>query len=129
MSKQTADKWLEIAIKEIRNKIQKLKIGSTGDLYSSISGSIQELSGGDSYKAEILYNYYGIFPDMGVGKGQEMGDQAVNKLAGGGRKKKPWTKEIAHQAHRFGELMGKEFANKGAKAVGDSLLTKVEMET
>jgi len=109
-TKQTAEAWLPIALQEIRARMQKLKVNDTGELLRSVKGTISEVAGGDSYKAEILYNYYGIFPDMGVGRGQSMGDAAANKLAGGSRKRKPWSKAIAHQGHRFAELMGGSYA-------------------
>ena len=127
--KQVAEGWLRIAVNEIQNKLKKLRVQDTGELVRSIHLNIQELSGGDSIKAELLYNYYGIFPDMGVGKGHGRGDATVARLTGSGRKRKPWTREIAAQRHRFIELMQLEYADEVTKAVADSLLKKVVINT
>ncbi|MEM8564951.1 MAG: hypothetical protein AAGF85_00725 [Bacteroidota bacterium] len=126
MSKKlTAEAWLALAITKIQQRLQRLRVEDTGDLIRSIHGNIQELSGGDSIKAELLYNYYGIFPDMGVGKGIQRGDATVAKLVGSGRRRKPWTREIAAQRHRFIELMQIEFADEVTQNVADSLLKKI----
>lgn len=125
IKKETAEGWLKVAIKEIQKRIKKLKVEETSQLYNSLNGAIQEISGGSSYKAEILYNYYGIFPDMGVGNGVSMGDATANKLTGGTRKRKPWTRAIAGQAHRFGELMGEAYAKHAVEKIKGSIQEKI----
>lgn len=119
--KQTADQWLKYAIVEIRKRIKKYKVEDTGALYREVTGSIQELSGGDAYKAEILHRYYGIFPDRGTGRGQSSDDVAIAKLVGSGRKRKPWTRAIAAQSHRFGEVMAEEMAKTQIEKIKGSL--------
>jgi len=121
---QIAKKWLSIALDQIKKKIKRLKVWETGSLYESVDGNVSEMSGGNAYKAEIMYNYYGIFPDMGVGSGKGKGDQTVAKLTGNQRKPKRWTKEIAAQRHRFGELMGEAFANEAVEGISGSLKKK-----
>lgn len=129
IKKDTAEAWLKIAVQEIKDKINKLKVRDTGALFNSVHGSIQEISGGDAYKASLLYNYYGIFPDMGVGKGIQKGDANVGKLLGFKRKAKPWTREIAAQRHRFKEVMTTAYADEAIKSVEGSLLKKIEFKS
>ena len=126
--KQVAHDWLPIALKEIKARIKALKVYQTGELYNTINGSIKELSGGSTFKAEILYNYYGIFPDMGVGKGVPRDEVSLQRQLGGSRKRKPWAKEIAHQGHIFGEQLGKAWADAHNEAIGGSLQRKITMK-
>lgn len=126
--KEAAEAWLKYAIKNIRERIKKLKVEDTGELYRSIDGAVQELSGGDSYKAEILYNYYGIFPDRGAGRGQTADEVSVNKLAGSGRKRKPWTKAITRESRSFGEVMQKVFADELTDGVLKKIPGNITME-
>jgi hypothetical protein len=124
---QTALKWRDIAVEEIRKKLRKLKVYDTGDLISSIQMFVKQ-SGLNSYKATLLYNYYGIFPDMGVGRGTSAFDNSVRKLVGGkGRKRKNWTREIAHQSHRFGEVLGKTMLENGSIEIVRILPTTITM--
>lgn len=125
MIQQNKKQWLEIAIKEIRAKLQKLKIHDSYELIRSVSGAIQQTAGGDVHKAELLYNYYGIFPDMGVGKGVKKDEVKLQKMLEGSRKRKPWTKEVAHQAHRFGDMIGQHYADHSIEAIAGDLRKKI----
>lgn len=126
--KQVADQWLKFAIIEIRKRIKKLKVEDTGALYREVTGSIQELSEGDEMKAEILHRYYGIFPDQGTGRGQSSEDVAIAKLVGSGRKRKPWTRAIAAQSHRFGEVIAEEMANQEIQNILTHINAKSEIK-
>lgn len=103
-------RWRDIAVQEIRKKMRVLRVHDTYALIRSMQITARNM-GASSYKATIMYNYYGIFPDLGVGRGQSAGDVAVNKLAGSRRKRKNWTREIAAQRHRFGEIVAESMAD------------------
>lgn len=124
--KETAEAWLSVAIKEIKAKIKKLRIGKTQELYNSIEGNVKPH--GPGYRAELYYRYYGIFPDMGVGRGVPQDEVRLQKQLGGTRKPKRWTKEIAHQSHRFGEVLGKRMADQTIENVSKSLNKKINMK-
>lgn len=117
---QVAKGWKDIAVETIRKRLAKLKVQDTGALISSVQMYVQQ-TGLSSYKATLLYNYYGIFPDKGAGKGQHAGDATANKLVGGGRKVKNWTRAIAGETHRFGELMADQMANAAVEKIAKSL--------
>lgn len=125
--KDTAQGWLKVAIKEIRARLQKLRIGQSGELLQSISGQVKTLEAGVRYEAEIHYNYYGIFPDMGVGKGVSSGDVKLERQLGGGRRRKPWTRAVAAQSHRFGETMHNTFAAHYQKELTKDIPGKITM--
>lgn len=91
-----------IAKKEMVERFRKLKIGQSGDLLEGMDFRGKVLING--VMVEIDYLYYGMFTDLGVGNGISMGDVAVSKLIGSGRKKKNWTRGLAAMRHRLGEL-------------------------
>lgn len=125
---QSAKLWLPIAVKEIRAKLKKLKVEDSGTLIRELKGNIAEVSAGSVYKAEILYHYYGIFPDMGVGNGVSRDEVRMQRMLSGGRRPKPWTREVAHQAHRFGEIMGKAMADFAVESISKSLQKKITLK-
>ena len=109
--KKVANEWLKQVVPLIQQRIKKLKVEDTGELYRSIKATVEELSGGDVYRATIAYEYYGIFPHFGVGNGVDKGGGAAAKLAGSGRKEKPWLKAVARESYVFQEIMTSKFAD------------------
>jgi hypothetical protein len=97
-----AREFPKIAKKEMAERFRKLKIGVTGDLLDGMSFRGKVLVNG--LMVEIDYLYYGMYTDMGVGKGIGRDDVAVARLIGSGRKKKNWTRKLAGFRHRLGEL-------------------------
>ncbi len=91
-----------IGKKEMADRFRKLKIGQTGDLLNDMSFRGKVLVNG--IMLEIDYYFYGMWTDIGVGKGINGGDIAIAKLIGFGRKSKNWTRKLAHFRHRLGEL-------------------------
>jgi hypothetical protein len=107
--RQLAKEFPIIGKKEMGERLRKLKIGVTGEFESSMTFRGEVLVNG--VLLEIDYEYYGMFTDMGVGNGITMGDVNVAKLIGSGRKKKNWTRKLAHFRHRLGELYTEVVAN------------------
>lgn len=119
-------KAAEIIAERLGAGILKYNVEETGDLLRSLDWKVIE------NEIHILYNYYGMFPDMGVGKGQPLYSNS------GKRKPKPWYNKIIHrEIMRLTELMAK---NVGLRAVdvtanvtelrsrlGGTLGTKVEL--
>jgi hypothetical protein len=107
----------KLAEQQIKAKLQKLKIGYSGELERTMKvlGTFQAQS--LSVKIEILYAWYGIFTDRGVGRGIKSDETTVAKLYGFKRKPKNWTREIARQKHRVGEVY--------TSIVADSMLQDV----
>ena len=125
--KQSAEKWLSIAVPAIRDKITKLKIGQTGALLNSVGGSTKATD--TEVTAVLEYLFYGIFPDMGVGNGITMASRDEAKLLGFKRKRKNWTREIANQRHIFSDIMTSEFADDAIRDVLKVLPKKVTLKT
>lgn len=120
--------WLPYALKEIKSKIRKLRIGQSGGLERSIEGQVKSALGGKGWKATLRYRYYGVFVDMGVGRGVPRDEVRLQKQLGGKRKAKRWTRSVAHQGHRFGEIVGKGMADQAAREMKKSLDRKINMK-
>ncbi|WP_460504364.1 hypothetical protein, partial [Hymenobacter agri] len=68
-----AEAWLRFSIEKFRANLKRLKIGSTQDLYNSLAGELVSAAGGDELKLRLSYAVYGMFVDMGVGRGMGAG--------------------------------------------------------
>lgn len=113
-----AKEFPEIGRKEMVDRFRKLKIGATGELLDSMSFRGKVLVNG--VMVEIDYQYYGIFTDLAVGRGQSMDDGDVAKLVGGGRKRKNWTRKLSAMRHRLGELYTQVAADEISQHVNQS---------
>lgn len=91
-----------IAKKEMVERFRKLKIGQSGSLLNDMSFRGRVLVNG--IVVEIDYWYYGMFVDLGVGKGISLDDVTIARMVGSGRRKKNWTRKLAAFRHRLGEL-------------------------
>jgi hypothetical protein len=76
---ETLKAWAEIVIKIWRRKIVELKIGQSGQLYDTLNHTLIRAAGGNVEKIEFLFNYYGSFVDMGVGRGMPLGGKGENE--------------------------------------------------
>lgn len=116
--RQLAKEFPIIGKKEMAERFRKLKIGDSGDLLNDMTFRGKVLVNG--VMLEIDYYFYGMFPDMGVGKGSAGEDVAIAKLIGSGRKRKNWTRGLAHFRHRLGELYSKIAADEISQQVNES---------
>lgn len=71
--------WLKYTIEHFQANIKRLKIGATQELRDSFSGTLVSAAGGDELKLRIAYAAYGMYVDMGVGRGMGAG---VTKAGG-----------------------------------------------
>lgn len=115
-------RWARFLIERWVTNLHTLQIGSTGELEKSFKSFVEVNSDGDLTKIEMAYAYYGLFVDMGVGKGTKNGDQGSNsdarrlmgKQRGNQRGPKKWVNRTTHgQVLKLGELLA---ANAGQKA-------------
>ncbi len=87
----TVQAWADIVIKEWDKKAVALRIGSTGALVRSFVNHVLWNAGGDMQKVEFVFEYYGKFVDMGVGRGVNLGNRDARIGAGlTSRRPKPW---------------------------------------
>jgi hypothetical protein len=113
-----AEAWLKYSIEKFQANIKRLKIGSTQDLYNSLKGELVSAAGGDELKLRLSYAVYGMFVDMGVGRGMGAGitkaqgaDYARLRNSRGQlnrheRRAKRWySRQIGRETHRLSELV------------------------
>lgn len=102
--KEMAERWAEIVIERWIRKIQALNIGSSGELLKSLQAHVAVDANGNPAKITFLYLYYGIFTDMGVGKGVKLGTKGTN------RQKKPWyTSVFIKEVNTLGRVMAERY--------------------
>ena len=104
-----AERWADIVIERWIRKIQQLGIGSTGELLKSLEAHVALDAQGNPAKITFLYLYYGIFTDMGVGRGVRLGDRSAT------RNRKPWyssvfMKEVAILGRKMADRYGYDAA-------------------
>jgi hypothetical protein len=116
----------KIGEKEFGNRFRKLKIGDTGELENTLR--IMGKLSGSSVIMELTYRYYGDFSHLGVGKGVTQADVGVQRMVGGGRKKKPWKKGIGHMRYRLGELYQEQLGDGLESFVKDSMDKKISFK-
>ena len=117
-------KWTSITILRLKSSLAKNNVGKTQKLLNSFTQSVNT-GNGDYLKIIITYMYYGIFPDMGVGKGINI----AKALTGGKfkRKRKVWySKTIGQEISKLSFFMAKKAGNDAAKILLD-FPTKVEI--
>lgn len=107
--------WADIVIERWIRKIQQLDIGSTGELVKSLEAHVAVDAAGNPEKITFLYLYYGIFTDMGVGRGVKLGERSDT------RRKKPWyssifLKQVAILGRKMAERYGYDAASVPVKA-------------
>lgn len=121
------NQWAKITIERLIEKIQKMKIGRTGELEKSIQYHIISATGGDISKIEFLHEKYGMYIDMGVGNGMPLGsrralgdDEFFRKRNSRGqlhhkqRKPKVWySKTMYSEVIQLSVLMAEHFQLKG----------------
>ena len=113
-----AEAWLKFSIEKFQANIKKLRIGSTQDLYNSLQGELVSAAGGNELKLRLSYAVYGMFVDMGVGRGMAAGvtkaqgadfyrlRNAKGQLLRHERKAKRWySRQMGRETHRLSELV------------------------
>lgn len=96
-----ASRWAEIVIERWQKKIAKYKMGSTGALVRSFTSAVEVDAKGDVQKITFTYLYYGMFVDMGVGRGTKYSQRGTTK-----RQIKPWYSSVVRrEIYKLGELM------------------------
>lgn len=91
---QASKEWAKILIQKWIRQLRIKKIGSSQELAGSFVSAVIKASNGDVAKIQLMYNEYGKFVDMGVGRGTTLSDvgsnRSLSKLGLILRKRKQW---------------------------------------
>ena len=105
--------WADIVIERWMAKISKLKIIETSELLRSFTSQVHMDANGDASKIVFTFLYYGIFPDMGVGKGVP-----YEKVSQSNRRAKPWYSQQFHkEVVKLGYIMAERYGEKAMEAI------------
>ncbi|OUJ69132.1 hypothetical protein [Hymenobacter crusticola] len=135
---QIAVQWLAITIERWRANLKKLKIGSTQELYQSFQGEV--ISAADTeLKARLSYALWGMYVDMGVGRGMGAGVKKQDadyrrfrndkgKLHRHVRKAKVWySRQMSREQKALAELMSESTGRILIAAIADAAPKTIEI--
>ena len=72
--REIAQVWAQITIIKWKKKLASKRIGDTETLLKSFKYNVLASAQGNVLRIALLFEYYGRFVDMGVGKGVKIGD-------------------------------------------------------
>ena len=109
--------------RDAKGNLKRLHAIETGRLMRSLYWQAFTTSGGDRVVVEALYQHYGKFVELAVGRGEKYAGvesigrkkwRPLHRLDGGKRMAKPFvTAEFRQQVRRFQRFMEREFAFQG----------------
>jgi hypothetical protein len=114
----TVEAWADIVIERWEQKIERLNIGSSGQLIKSFYHTVQTQSNGNPELIVFTFEYYGKFVDMGVGRGV-----TIEEVEFSNRRPKAWySKTFFSQLEKLKELLAEKYARKSQLAI----ITEIE---
>jgi len=117
----TIEAWADITIRNWLDKIDKLNINRSFQLYNSFVHHVVSNAGGDIARIEFAFDYYGKFVEMGVGKGVSLEDVGIDTKR---RPKRWYSKTLYAELIKLSELLAEKYAHKGALAIVESVQGK-----
>ena len=131
--REIAEAWAKITIIRWKRKLAISKIGDSRNLLQSFKYNVLASANGDVLKISLLFEYYGRFVDMGVGKGVKIGDvkesatsrRLSGKMLGNRRRPKKWYSKTLHaEVMKLSEIFAKEFGHRGVMAITENVSDK-----
>ena len=111
----TVEAWAKIVIERWEQKIERLKIGHSGNLAKSFTQHVITQSNGSPEKIEFAFEYYGKFVDMGVGRGVKLADVGSGNNY---RKRKPWYSPVFFgQVKEMAKILAEKYGMKGQLSI------------
>ncbi len=133
---QTASEWAKIVILRWQANIEKEKLIDTRKLIDSFKKDVVSQANGDVQKITFIYAFYGMFQDMGVGRGTGVEGVKENttsrrlegKRRGNVRRARKWySKTLTAETFRLSELMGELYGNRAIAAVTENIAGEVNI--
>ena len=131
--REIAEAWAKITIIKWKKKLASNKIGDSGTLLKSFKYNVIASAQGNVLKISLIFEYYGRFVDMGVGKGVKIGDvkesaasrKLSGKMLGNRRLPKKWYSKTFHaEVMKLSEIFAKEYGHRGVVAITENLSDK-----
>jgi len=130
---EIAQAWAKITIIKWKKKLVSNRICDTGTLLKSFKYNVLGSAQGNVLKITLLFEYYGRFVDMGVGKGVKIGDvkesatsrRLSGKMLGNRRRPKKWYSKTFHaEVMKLSEIFAKEYGHRGVLAITENVSDK-----
>jgi len=131
--REIAEAWAKITIIKWKRKLAINRIGDSGTLLKSFKYNVLASAQGNVLKISLLFEYYGRFVDMGVGKGIKIGDvkesitsrKIFGKMLGNRRRPKKWYSKTFHaEVMKLSEIFAKEYGHRGVIAITENVSDK-----
>ena len=117
----TAKAWADITIDSFEQKMNALDINDTFALAESFKSHVFMESGGNIDRIEFIYNYYGKYIEMAVGKGVSMEDVGISSS---GRRKRMWYTPVFYRhVKRLGEILAQKYGRMSQLIIIENLET------
>lgn len=105
--------WADIVIKRWVTKITQLNVVESSELLRSFTSQVMLDAQGDPFKVTFTFLYYGIFSDMGVGKGVPYALVPTSN-----RRAKPWySRQFTAEVHKLAEIMAQRYGDRALEAI------------
>lgn len=131
--------WARITLLRLAKKIKQYKVSYSDALLNSLTYDIISATGGDKAKIVFLYNFYGMFVDMGVGRGvsntgkiEHRNERRLesNKHLGRYRKPKKWySPTMFAEVITLADLLMENFGTNMQYAISEKIENKIKMST
>jgi hypothetical protein len=131
--REIAQAWAKITIIKWKKKLAINKVGNSGALLQSFQYNVLASAQGNVLKITLLFEYYGRFVDMGVGRGVKIGDvkesatsrRLSGKMLGNRRRPKKWYSKTFHaEVMKLSEIFAKEYGHRGVIAITENVSDK-----
>lgn len=103
----TAEAWAEILIEKWQDRIRKMGLVDDSDLLNSFESEVMANAGGDLQRIDLAYLMYGLFQDMGVGKGVKLEDAGTGATS---RRPSRWYSSVFYgQVKRLAQILASKY--------------------
>lgn len=136
---QLVEQWLAYVLDDLRANLRKLKIQDTGHLLATVQGHLVAAAGDSVERLSIAYAAYGMFVDMGVGRGMGAGVRKRDsdyarirdergRLNQHSRQARPWSsKVVGKQAMRLSLILSDYYGETTIATLQNALPDRVEI--
>ncbi len=115
----TVQAWADIVLERWLNKIDSLQVHDNYLLANSFMHEVIGNAGGDPMRIEFMFNYYGKFVDMGVGKGITLDD--IGQVSSKRRPKRWYSPVFMAEVSKLASLLSQKYARLGAVTIVENI--------
>jgi hypothetical protein len=117
VEKRTYDEWARIVLEIWKDRMMKYMVRDTGELFQSLRQHVIAQAEGSVERIDFFFNLYGVYVDMGVGRGFAPGNTGdIGKETR--RKAKPWYASAFYgQVKKLTEILAEKYGRQAAQQI------------